>query len=1010
MPLRTPIPRPRIRIATRTRLLLTVLLLALAVPRAATAQEPGTLQGRITDPAGAPVASAVVEVTGRSFRRGATTDAEGRYRVARVPAGTWRVRVRHMAYATVTGTVTTQAGAASTFDLVLRDRTVALDTVMVSARNPAAIRREDTEFRTEISEAALELLPLRPEVRDVVGLTPGARPDHVWGGATAQANRYEIDGLAADHPGEGGDLVAPSMMWIESVEVRGLGAAAEFGNFQGGLVNVVTKSGTNRREGAVRVGIDAGALSASNLQEYDVATEPDSRYDVEAEVRGPLVRDRLFYYLGGQFVRREDLVVNHLRTRQGFHAPDPVQAQEQKAFGKLSWHPRGDTRFVLSGGYLGVEVDRFGSTGYEDGAFVRSTAPTAFYNAELRRVLGAGALFEATLGGISLDERREPYGDPATPGVVLFGLGERPAYRAAAFRHRRAPSSTTGTASLSWAGRTGPLDHQLKIGGEYSAGRWINERLRNGGMTWRPGYGRIYDAFDPENTATWRRDNVVPFTTGGEIRQDADVRNAAVYVQDHIDLGPRVSVSPGLRMGWWSGSLTPADAVGPRINAADDRAIDPRLGLTLDLTGRNDLVVKAHWGRFHQSMFAQLYDRVQGGNVFSNEQTWDYVGTPADPGTTWTPRQLDSMALVGRIKMREQVRLNQTGPIENYRQPYVDQWVLGIEKQLGRWWKAEVVLVDRRNHNMVALLDRNAATNYTLFDSVSVLDAAGNELGFGNDPVMIPGLYLPNDVLVDYLKYMARNGGGSPPPGLAMADTIRLQWDPDYVLTTAPDARRSLQQAQLVLRMGHPRYGGLVSVVYSMLKGNLDNVSGYDDVLAFAGPYVNPNQATNNYGRLSNSSEWEIKAWVYGALGWGVRGGVFWTQSRGDRYSPTVNLSSYYRYSDGQGRLFQQYLLVPVSGQPVFLRQRGSEEYNPRSLVDLHLERPVRLAGAEWTLTADAFNVLGRNTATRYNTIVNGAISPGAPLDPGIEPELVYGAVRERVRPRSLRLGAAVRF
>jgi hypothetical protein len=137
---------------------------------------------------------------------------------------------------------------------------------------------------------------------------------------------------------------------------------------------------------------------------------------------------------------------------------------------------------------------------------------------------------------------------------------------------------------------------------------------------------------------------------------------------------------------------------------------------------------------------------------------------------------------------------------------------------------------------------------------------------------------------------------------------------------------------------------------------------------------------------------------------------VFWTQARGDRYGPTVNLSSYYRYADARERDFPQFLLAAVSGQPVFLNTRGSDEYRPRSLVDLHLERPVQLVGAAWTLTADAFNVLGTNTPTRYNTIINGAISPGSPLDPGIEPEMVYGAVRERVRPRSLRLGASVRF
>ncbi len=989
---------------------LVALLLALA-PRPAAAQETGTLQGTVRDEAGAPLAGVGVEVVqagGARFRRGTRTDAGGRFILPRIPSRPLRLRVAHPGYA---GEALLQLAPGETRvqDLVARPRLVIIDTVTVTSRNSVVIRREDTEFATEVDEAAIRLLPLRPDVDEVVALTPGARGAQVWGGATEQANNYQVDGLAANHPGVGGDLVSLSLDWLEAVEVRGLGAAAEYGNFQGGLVNLVTKSGTNTRQGAVRTLVDAAPLSASNLEEYDVATETDARYDLQAEARGPLVRDRLFYYVAGQLVRRTDRVVNHLRTRDGFFGPDPVQAEERRAFGKLSWHPTGADRLTLSGGYTDARVDRYGATGYEDGAYVRAAAPTLFATGQYSRVLGRTAVLEASVAGFTRDERRDPYGDPAVPGVVLFGTGVRPSYNAPEFRQRLAPSSLTAGASVAWEARTWGARHRLKAGGELSGGGWIYERLRNGGMTWRPSFGRSYEGFDPQSTPTWVRTGFVPVTFGGEVRLRSDVRNGAAYVQDHIDLGSRLSISPGVRLGWWSGYLTPAGDVGPRFRAVRDRAWDPRLGVTLDVTGRNDLVAKAHWGRYHQGLFAQFFDRAEGGNVFQNEQLWYYFGRPESASRTFGAAERDALALAGRLQLREEVRLNETGPVVDYRQPYVDQLVVGVEKQAGRWWKGELVYVNRRNGNMMALVDRNREINYTEFPALRVFDAAGNPVTFHGEQVVLPRLYLPNFMLVDQIKAAARVGGELP-PGLDYADTLALVWDPDYVLTRAKGGRRVMHQGQLVVRMAHPRVGGTASLVYTRLQGNLDNVSGYHESARFAGPYVNPNQGVNAFGWLGNSAELELKVWVYGALPRGFRGGLSWTQASGDRAEPTFQVSSFYTYRDSLGRTFAPRLVAPASGQPLYLRERGINQLPMRSLVDLHLERGLRRMGAEWMLTADLFNVLGTATPTRYNTIVNGEVAPGAPLGGGIEPEMVYAAVRERVRPRTLRLGASIRF
>ena len=111
-------------------------------------------------------------------------------------------------------------------------------------------------------------------------------------------------------------------------------------------------------------------------------------------------------------------------------------------------------------------------------------------------------------------------------------------------------------------------------------------------------------------------------------------------------------------------------------------------------------------------------------------------------------------------------------------------------------------------------------------------------------------------------------------PGMTFADTLNLTWDPDYVLTTAPDGRREFSQVQFNLEVEQPTFGGSLSFVWTALKGNLDNVSGYMDPEGYgAGPYVHVNEYTNSYGTLENFANIEMKASVWGNLPWQLRGG-----------------------------------------------------------------------------------------------------------------------------------------
>ena len=346
--------------------------------------------------------------------------------------------------------------------------------------------------------------------------------------------------------------------------------------------------------------------------------------------------------------------------------------------------------------------------------------------------------------------------------------------------------------------------------------------------------------------------------------------------------------------------------------------------------------------------------------------------------------------------------------------------------------KLEGLYTRRSNHDMVALVDKNRASNYTAFDRVRVFDSGRSIVPFSGGSVYFPVLYVPNNRVIERLQclYKGTCDGAMPIPGMIPSDYLTLSWDPDYVLTTAPDAQREFSQVQLNVEVERVTYGGSVSFVWTDLEGNLDNVSGYTDPEGYgAGPYVRVNEYTNSYGKLENYADIEMKASVWGDLPWDLRGGIFWTLRSGDHYSPRFRLYGigFFRYFVGTGALtaggeteFQgeeidYKLLPPTEGHFIYVGPRGAPTMERQSLLDIHLERMFAVRGYDLALSLDVFNIWSSEAVTGLNTIVNNGPDYGfstsqSMFAPAIQPNQYYRAVQERVRPRTIRLGAAWYF
>ncbi|MCG6989184.1 MAG: hypothetical protein LJF06_13530, partial [Gemmatimonadetes bacterium] len=597
-----------------------------------------------------------------------------------------------------------------------------------------------------------------------------------------------------------------------------------------------------------------------------------------------------------------------------------------------------------------------------------------------------------------------------------------------------APSSTSADVSASFRVKTGSLTHLLQVGVQYTYGSFLNQRIRNGGMTWLPA---AVEGFDPSDPSTWA-DPTGGWTAtewGGEVHLNADVANTAAYAQSSISLGSRVVLSPGVRWGRWQGWIDPTS--GSRFEAVHDDAFDPRVGLTVNLVPDGTWTAKAHWGRYHQDMMTQMFDRAAGSDVFTNQEIWYYRGPPvSDPATTFTVAQRDSLAALGLFTQETVQPLNQTGPVENYHQPYTNEWLLGIEKQFGHTAKLSFVYTRRTNHDMVALIDRNIATNYTYFPLVRaggygngvpqpITPGDANGHYPGTNGFYLGGVWLPNNELLQRLR--CRGEGTCPNlvdiPGLTYADTASLTWNPNYTVTNAPDARRSFDQFQMVLNVSKPTWGGSFSAVWTSLKGNLDNVTGYTDPSTFdAGPYVNLNEATNDYGNLPNYANLEAKVSVWGNLPLQMQGGLFWTFRTGDYYSSTFRLTSLGIYSYDVIRLEGRWnpqpvaerldyrLFAPLEGQDMFILERGRYKMPARANVDAHLERPFSVGGRHLLVSMDVFNLLNRGAPTDIQSALNYGINPWGYSSANIANNAYFGYALQRMPPRTFRLSAQVRF
>src|SRR5579859_326079 len=298
------------------------LLLSLAATSPAKAQSTtdGAIGGTVTDQSGAVIPSARVTAhnLGTDSAATATTDDNGRYLIAHLQPGAYSVEVTVPDFAPFKATsVTVEVGRSTVIDVKLNVKT-ASETVVSTAEAPVIVA-DRADFSTNINQTTIENLPINGRRWSFFALdTPGATPDGGFGlvsfrGISGLLNNNTVDGadnnqaFFSEERGRTRISYSSSEASIQEFQINTSNYSAEYGRAAGGVVNAVTKSGTNHIHGQAfwyDRSSDWGAINPFSFQKVvsNGATTlvpflpPDKRHQFGGGIGGAIIKDKLFFF------------------------------------------------------------------------------------------------------------------------------------------------------------------------------------------------------------------------------------------------------------------------------------------------------------------------------------------------------------------------------------------------------------------------------------------------------------------------------------------------------------------------------------------------------------------------------------------------------------------------------------------------------------------------------------------------------------------------------------------
>jgi outer membrane receptor protein involved in Fe transport len=579
----------------------------LGAPRPAFAQSPtGTLTGRITDSQGKVVPAVTVTVESPSLQQPqkTTSSSNGDYIVKFLPPGEYTVRFELTGFTPVKKTL----------------RIAAAEPVNLDARLEPAARAEAVtvipEFTTFLTTtqqsislpgSLLGALPTSRTMLSAVNLAPAVHqtgPDNAItiAGAMSFENVFLVNGVPIQDNVRGQPFSLFIEDAIQETTVSTSGISAEFGRFSGGVVNTVTKSGSNRFSGSWRTN-----LANDNWRSVSPYKEPkvnDVNPVHEFTLGGPIVRDRLWFFAAG---RNSD----QKSAQQTGYTDVPYQYQDKENRGEVKLTASLAPTHRVEFSYIGIRetetnnawpgpesiMDLASLTNRDvpenltalhyTGSFGRKFFVEGQYSARTFAFQHDGGLFTDVVRGTPLRDQ--------TTGAWWSA----PNFCGVCTDERRDNDSLLLKGTY-FASTGGAGSHSVTFGYDN-----FNDKMRSDNHQSASDYHVWATGSIIANGTIYPVLNADSFIVSWPLRQlskGTNFRTHSLFVDDAWALNNHWSFNLGVRFDQNRGHDS-SDAL-----VANDHAFSPRLGLTYDVKGNGNWVLDASYSRYVSALANTVAD------------------------------------------------------------------------------------------------------------------------------------------------------------------------------------------------------------------------------------------------------------------------------------------------------------------------------------------------------------------------------------------------------------------
>ena len=744
----------------------------------------GAIAGTVRDATGAAVPEAEVTVSNATngIRRTMPSSAAGIFSAASLtPASGYTVTVRKSGFADYeVRNVQVLVGQTVNLEIPL---TVAGAATQVEV---AAVAPITDTIKTDVSQVVgssqIMDLPINGRrVDSFVLMAPAVVPDGTFGllsfRGIAGGNAFLTDGndtteqFFNENAGRTRIQSQIGQDAVQEFQVVSNNYSAEFGRAMGGVVNTVTRSGTNDLHGTA---FWFFRNQDFNARDPFAATNPDeSRHQFGASLGSHIIRDKLFYFFNYEGMRRDFPLIasitspgNPLFDTTGVLKPNvcgapatpeqcntaisflnrqfgtvPRTVNQDLGFGKLDWRPSQRNSFSASLNVLrwvspnglqtaavlnqgsGVGNNANSSVRSKSGRFTWTGVPASTMVNEFRFGWFADKQFDYPSNALSI------------PGIGFLGISitGQTSLGTATDYPRTNPSENRYefADSLTWTvGR-----HSLKIGaGILRTEDYTNLLFNRTGTYLFPTFSAF--AADFSGNTTGAKDWTTFTQTIGNPVVDFYIKDYSGFVQDYFKVTPRLTLNLGFRYDYSAlpqPSLSNPDYPATGHIPSYNKSFAPRLGIAYALDNLGKTVIRAGYGIFYARYPGGILNTFFLGNgQYQKSITLNATNAADRASGPVFPNVLPNSA--GYEPLAGSVNLNL--PAADFRAPYTEQGNVAIERQLTSDLALTVSYLWSRGLHLTSVTDMNIGQPGPVA-TYRINDTSGNQVGSYSTPVYV---------------------------------------------------------------------------------------------------------------------------------------------------------------------------------------------------------------------------------------------------------------------------------